>query len=80
MIKEIVAYLESNPYDSDGFAFASRNDYIDHIAQDGTYGVQLTLYAAANLYNIDIQIASSLRTGGSHVFRPSASTSTATNE
>lgn len=61
MRKEIVAYLESNPYDSDGFPllenladnqFATWNDYIDHMVRDGAYGDQLTLYAAANLYNI----------------------------
>ena len=43
-------------------------DYITHMARDGTYGDQITLYAAANLYNIDIQIASSLRVGGQHAF------------
>ena len=87
MRKEIVAYLESNPYDSTGFPllehladneFASWNDYINHIARDGSYGDQLTLYAAGNLYSIDIQIVSSLGAGGQHVFSPSASNSTAT--
>ena len=85
--KEIVATLESNPYDSTGVPllehladnkFASWNDYINHMARDGSYGDQLTLYAAANLYNIDIQIVSSLGAGGQHVFSPSASNSTAT--
>ena len=33
-------------------------DYITHMARDGTYGDQITLYAAANLYKIDIQIVS----------------------
>lgn len=55
--------------------FASWNDYIDPLAQDRTYGDQLTLFAAANLYNIDI--VSSLGAGGQHLFRPSASISTA---
>ena len=68
MRKEIVAYLKSNPYDSTGFPllehladneFASWNDYINHMARDGSYRDQLTLYAAANLHNIDIQIVSS---------------------
>ena len=48
------------------------------MAHDGTYGDQITLYAAANLYKIDIQIVSSLRVGGQHAFNPSASVSTAT--
>ena len=38
------------------------------MAHDGTYGDQITLYAAANLYNI----------GGQHAFNPSASVSAAT--
>ena len=53
-------------------------DYITHMARDGTYGNQITLYAVANLYNIDIQIVSSLRVGGQHAFNPSASVSAAT--
>ena len=53
-------------------------DYITHMARDGTYGDQITLYAAANLYNIGIQIVSSLRVGGQHAFNPSASVSAAT--
>ena len=53
-------------------------EYITHMARDGTYGDQITLYAAANLYNIDIQIVSSLRVGGQHAFNPSASVSAAT--
>lgn len=48
------------------------------MSQDGAYGDQLTLYAAANLYNIDVQIVSSLGAGGQHVFSPSASIATAT--
>ena len=58
--------------------FACWDDYITHMARDGTYGDQITLYAAANLYNIDIQIVSSLGVGGQHVFSPSASVSAAT--
>ena len=53
-------------------------DYITHMARDGTYGDQITLYAAANLYKIDIQIVSSLRVGGQHAFNPSSSVSAAT--
>ena len=85
--KEIVEYLERNPYDRDGFPllehladneFATWTDYIEYMAQDGTYGDQLTLYAAANLYNVEIRIASSLGEGGQHVFSPSTSNSIAT--
>ena len=87
MRKEIVEYLERNPYDSNRFPllehladdeFASWNDYIDHMAQDETYRDQLTLYAAANSDNFEIQIVSSLGAGGQHVFRLSANFSTTT--
>ena len=56
MRKEIVEYLKSNPYNSDGFPllenladddFACWDDYITHMARDGTYRDQITLYAAA---------------------------------
>ena len=85
--KEIVEYLERNPYDSDGFPllehltdneFASWTNYIEYMAQDGTCGDKLTLYAAANLYNVEIRIASSLGEGGQHVFSPTTSNSKAT--
>ena len=87
MREEIVDYLESNPYDNEGFPllehladneFASWSNYTNHMSQDGAYGDQLTLYAAANLYNIDVQIVFSLGAGGQHVFSPSASIATAT--
>ena len=44
---------------------SSLADYITHIRRDETYGDQITLYAAANLYNIDIQTVSSLGLVGS---------------
>ena len=53
-------------------------NYITHMAHDGTFGDQITLCAAANLYNIDIQIVSSLRVGGQHAFNPSACVSATT--
>ena len=55
-----------------------RGTTIEIMARDESYGDQLTLYAAANLYNIDIQIVSSLGAGGQHVFSPSASYSNST--
>ena len=58
----------------------SSADYITHMARDRTYGDQITLYAAANLYKIGIQIVSSvvIIVGGQHTFNPSASVSAAT--
>ena len=48
------------------------------MAYDGTYGNQTSLYAAANLYNADIQIVSSPGVGGQHEFGSTASVSAAT--
>ena len=54
IMNKIVSSLKSNPYDSDGFPlldhladdkFASWDDYTTHMARDGTYGRQITLYA-----------------------------------
>ena len=40
------------------------------MAKDQTFGDQLTLFAAANLFHVNIQIVLSLGTGASHVFQP----------
>ena len=48
------------------------------MARKNTFGDQFTLFAAANLYNIDIQIVSTLRAGTKHVFHPSSSIPLAT--
>ncbi len=69
MREEIVHYLESNPYVNEGFPllehladneFATWSNYTNRMSQYGVYGDQLTLYTAANVYNIDVQIVSSL--------------------
>ncbi|PFX11485.1 hypothetical protein AWC38_SpisGene24765, partial [Stylophora pistillata] len=87
MRKEILVYLESNPGDSDGLPllehladdeFACWDDHLTHMARDKTYGDQITMYAPAYLYNIDLQIVSTLGVGGQHVFSSSASVSAAT--
>ncbi|PFX24303.1 hypothetical protein AWC38_SpisGene11098 [Stylophora pistillata] len=58
--------------------FACQDDYLIHMARYGTYGDQITLCEVANLYNIDIQIVSSLGVRGQHAFSPLASVSAAT--
>ena len=75
MKEEIVKYLETHQPDEDGFPlyewfphFDSLPKYLTHMAQDHAYGDQLTLYAAANLYNVNIHIISSLGAGASHLF------------
>ena len=62
---EIVQYLSQNPNNSEGqpleyFAGLPWFRYLHNRAQSGTYGDHITLQAASNLYNIEIEIASSL--------------------
>jgi hypothetical protein len=83
--KKILRYLKTHPLDEDGFPlyewvphFQSWPDYLVHMAQDHTFGDQLTLFAAANLFNVNIQIVSSLGAGASHVFQPTSSIPIAT--
>lgn len=51
--------------------FHSWNDYVDYMAKENTYGDQITLFAAANIFNVDITITSSLGAGTQHTFHPS---------
>ena len=62
---EIVQYLSENSNNSEGqpfkhFAGLLLPRYLNNMAQSGTYGDHITLKAASNLYNIKIEIASSL--------------------
>ena len=43
-----------------------------------TFGDQITLFAAANLYNVNIQVISTLGPGAQHLFEPSSSSPLAT--
>ena len=52
--------------------------YLVNMAQDHAFSDQLTLFAAANLFNVNIQIVSSLSTGASHVFQLTSSIPIAT--
>ena len=77
---EIVEYLESNALDHDGFPllqlvpeYETWGDYLLYKMQNQTFGDQLTLYAAANLYNVNVHVISSLSVGANHIFSPSFS-------
>lgn len=77
---EIVEYLESNPLDHDGFPLLELvpecetwGDYLLYMMQNQTFGDQLTLYAAANLYNVNVRVISSLGVGADHTFSLSSS-------
>ena len=85
MRKEIIRYLTTHPLDEDGFPlyewvpnFQSWAAYLVNMAQDHMLGDQLTLFAGTNLFNVNIQIVSSLGTGASRVFQPMSSIPIAT--
>ena len=80
--EEIVKYLTNNPNDSGGmplelFAAMPRAEYLHLMAKDGTYGDQITLQAAADLYHIEIVVASTLGSDATAVISPSFSIPTA---
>ena len=77
---EIVEYLESNALDHDGSPplelvpeYETWGDYLLYMVQNQTFGDQFTLYAAANLYNVNVHVISSLGVGANHIFSPSSS-------
>lgn len=77
---EKVEYLESNSLDHDGFPllelvpeYETWGDYLLYMMQNQTFGDQLTLYAAANMYNVNAHVISSLGVGTDHTFSPSSS-------
>ena len=85
LCKEIIRYLTTHPLDEDVFPlyelvphFQSWAAYLVNMAQDHTFGDQLTLFAAADLFNVNIGIVSSIGTGASHVFQPTSSIPIAT--
>ena len=80
MRREIVGCLEKNAVDNEGFPlleflpeFTSLEEYLLYMAKSNTFGDQITLFAAANLYNINIQVISTLGPGAQHLFEPSSS-------
>ena len=70
---DIVRHLENNPNDRDGmplelFMGMSFSDYLGQMARDGTYGDQLTLRVASEIYNIQFTIISTLGAQGRITF------------
>ena len=64
MREEIVRYLENNAVDEMGFP-SRWTEYLEHMAGCNTFGDQITLFAAARLYNININVISTLGPGHS---------------
>ena len=69
--EEIVQYLENNPTDPEGFplelyAGVPWSQYLQSMTTDGTYGDQITLQAAADLYNIEVLVVSTLGHNAHH--------------
>ena len=58
--------------------FTSWEEYLEYMSRCNTFGNQTTLFAAANLYNVNIQVISTLGPGAQHLFEPSSSTPLAT--
>ena len=63
--KGIVKYLEENQNDQQGMSLEKFlgipfSQYLREMATDGTYGDDLTLRAASNIYNVKITLVSSL--------------------
>ena len=80
MREEIVRYLQTTTVDNEGFPlleflpeFNSWEQYLEYMARYNTFGDQITLFAAANLFNINIQVISTLGPGAEHLFEPSSS-------
>ena len=76
--KEIVEYLTNHPNNIEGlplelFAAMPWPEYLEAMARDGTYGDHITLQAAADIYSIEIYVASSLGPDAAIVTSPSAS-------
>ena len=73
--REVVQYLSDNPNAVDGsplelFAAMPWSEYLNTMAQNSTYGDQLTLQAMANLYLVEIIVVSSLGPEGRTVISP----------
>lgn len=73
--REVVQYLSDNPNAADGsplelFAAMPWAEYLNTMAQNSTYGDQLSLQAMANLYLVEIIVISSLGPEGRTVISP----------
>ena len=80
--EEIVKYLTNNPNDSEGmplelFAATPWAEYLHSVAKNGFYGDQITLQAAADLYNIEIAVVSTLGPDATAMISPFSSIPTA---
>lgn len=70
---------DENPNNQDGFHFElfvgmPWSQYLISMAQNGTYGDQITLQAVANLFNVEIVIISTLGPNAKTVISPQFST------
>lgn len=74
--KEIVGYLEENQLDNEGLPlqeFSSWEEYLQYMARRNTFGDQLTLFVAVNLFNVNVHVILTLGPGASHTFQPISS-------
>lgn len=52
--------------------FTSWEQYLEYMARYNTFGDQITLFAAANLFKFNIRVKSTLGPGAEHLFEPSS--------
>ena len=76
--EENVQYLENNPTDTEGcplelYAGVPLSQYLQSMTTDGTYGDQITLQAAADLYNIEVLVVLTLGHNATTLISSSAS-------
>ena len=77
LCEEIVQYLTQNPDNVDGiplenFAAMPWDRYLVSMAQDGEYGDKITLQTAAEIFNIEIPVVSSLGPDATAVIAPTS--------
>ena len=70
--KDVVDYLTNNPH-YQNFTELDWTSYVMEMAQDGTFGDHITLQAAADIYNVEFVVISSLGQAATAVISPSQS-------
>ena len=73
--EELVEYLQTHPDGADGFPLElfvglPWDEYLESMACDGTYGDHLTLQAAANVFQIQIIVFSTLGPTATQIISP----------
>ena len=71
-----MSYLQSNPVNDYGVQFqdfledVTLEDYLQAMARNGTYGDELTLRAATEMFNVEFVVISTLGAAGQRTITP----------